>query len=102
MPPQQDVARQVSQISLSSTSSPPAPPAVECQEWVYLDPRGNLQGPFTNQQMQAWFANGYFKSDLMLRRADETQFTNLGKKLGRISPIDGHESSSFDVFTLLA
>ncbi|KAH7698208.1 GYF domain containing protein [Aphelenchoides avenae] len=77
--PQQDVARQISQMSLSSTSSPPAPPAVECQEWVYLDPRGNLQGPFTNQQMQAWFANGYFKSDLMLRRADETQFTNLGK-----------------------
>lgn len=36
--------------------------AASPDEWHYLDPQGNIQGPFTTQQMRAWRAQ--FPTDL--------------------------------------
>lgn len=32
--------------------------------WFYLDPSQQAQGPFTWEQMNAWFRAGYLKADL--------------------------------------
>lgn len=55
--------------------------------WIYLDPQGNTQGPFSSTDMLDWFNAGYFPQDLMLRRNIDRRFIQLGdmtKRYGRI------------------
>ena len=62
------------QLHLRQDPSPavaptPAAAAVPADvEWLYLDPQGNLQGPFSRVDMQEWHGSGYFAASLMLRR----------------------------------
>ncbi|KAI9513150.1 hypothetical protein F5148DRAFT_1159174 [Russula earlei] len=39
-------------------------------EWSYLDPQGNVQGPFHAELMQKWYEEGYFSVDLLMRRVN--------------------------------
>ena len=62
------------QLHLRQEPSPVAAPTAAAAtvpvdvEWLYLDPHGNLQGPFTRVDMLEWYASGYFAATLMLRR----------------------------------
>jgi len=51
--------------------SPPPP------SWSYLDPQGQVQGPFQPEEMLEWFTAGYFPADLMVRRSCDQRFTSL-------------------------
>ncbi|KIK96509.1 hypothetical protein PAXRUDRAFT_138292 [Paxillus rubicundulus Ve08.2h10] len=59
---------------ITSTMSPPAsgpPPGLvdpASIEWSYLDPQGQVQGPFRADLMQKWFDDGYFTADLLMKR----------------------------------
>ncbi len=60
--------------------------------WIYLDPQGNTQGPFSSADMLDWFNAGYFPQDLMLRRNIDRRFIQLGemtKRYGRIPFVSG-------------
>lgn len=46
-------------------------------EWMYLDPQGQVQGPFSSKDMMEWFSAGYFPRDLMLRRTCDHRFIPL-------------------------
>lgn len=95
---------------------PKAPPnqstdAVDpSDEWYYLDvgfkavqppsicqpfqPTDTERGSFTSDQMQAWFTNGYFQSDLRIRFA-ESSYTTLGdliKLNGALTPFVNSKS----------
>lgn len=35
--------------------------------WQYVDPKQNIQGPFTLLEMQQWNAMGYFRPELPMR-----------------------------------
>ncbi|KAI6133241.1 hypothetical protein EDD16DRAFT_1530688 [Pisolithus croceorrhizus] len=37
-------------------------------EWSYLDPQGQVQGPFRADVMQKWFDEGYFTPELLMKR----------------------------------
>ncbi|KAJ6574666.1 hypothetical protein B0H19DRAFT_1125145 [Mycena capillaripes] len=37
-------------------------------QWSYLDPQGQLQGPFRADLMQKWYDDGYFTADLLMKR----------------------------------
>lgn len=37
-------------------------------QWSYIDPSGNVQGPFPGETMQQWHEAHYFTDDLMMRR----------------------------------
>lgn len=37
-------------------------------KWEYLDPQGNLQGPFDGQMMENWYEGGYLLPTLQLKR----------------------------------
>lgn len=57
----------------------PAPALIQPENisWVYLDPAGNEQGPFTGDIMQEWLTDGYLSLDLRIRRQEETRFQTL-------------------------
>mmetsp|Transcript_42900 Transcript_42900/g.127147 ORF Transcript_42900/g.127147 Transcript_42900/m.127147 type:complete len:897 (+) Transcript_42900:144-2834(+) len=42
--------------------------------WQYLDPKQNIQGPFTLLEMQQWNQMGYFRADLPMRCDPGDQF----------------------------
>ncbi|KAL8187572.1 UNVERIFIED_CONTAM: GRB10-interacting GYF protein 2, partial [Gekko kuhli] len=57
------------------------------QKWYYKDPQGEIQGPFSNQEMTEWFQAGYFTMSLLVKRACDETFQPLGdimKMWGRV------------------
>eukprot|EP00946_MAST-07B_sp_MAST-7B-sp1_P002775 g2775.t1 len=54
---------------------PPAPGAVD--RWSYIDAQGNVQGPFTHEQLMAWVRQGHFCSRTLARREGEPAFRTL-------------------------
>ena len=64
--------------------NPVAPPPKEeffssplSNEWFYIDPSGNEQGPFNSDVMQEWFMSGYLALDLNVRRKNEPVYQTL-------------------------
>ena len=47
-------------------------------KWLYKDPQGEIQGPFSSGDMKKWYEAGYFTMDLMVRRAPDAIFLPLG------------------------
>ena len=56
----------------------PSPPQSQPgHSWSYLDPQGQVQGPFQSEEMFEWYSAGYFPPDLMLRRSCDQRFVSL-------------------------
>ncbi|KAJ6604179.1 hypothetical protein DFH09DRAFT_300736 [Mycena vulgaris] len=57
---------------LTGTTAPNGPPPgildLASVQWSYLDPQGQLQGPFRADLMQKWYDDGYFTADLLMKR----------------------------------
>ncbi|XP_064418488.1 GRB10-interacting GYF protein 2 isoform X2 [Latimeria chalumnae] len=56
-------------------------------KWFYKDPQGEIQGPFSNQEMAEWFQAGYFTMSLLVKRGCDESFQPLGeviKMWGRV------------------
>ena len=76
----------------SQPTLPPPPPQTtrvmnmaDKLKWVYKDPHGNVQGPFTGLEMHEWYRGGYFHPTLEVKREDDKQFEplqTLVKKIG--------------------
>ncbi|XP_060029410.1 GRB10-interacting GYF protein 1 isoform X2 [Erinaceus europaeus] len=57
------------------------------RRWFYKDPQGEIQGPFTTQEMAEWFQAGYFSMTLLVKRGCDEGFQPLGeviKMWGRV------------------
>lgn len=52
--------------------------------WVYLDPQGHMQGPFTGLEMNDWYKANFFTPDLRVRKIEDTDFEPLGQLIRRI------------------
>lgn len=59
--------------------------AADADKWFYLDPQNQVQGPFSVEQMAAWFAAGYFSFNLMIKKGSDEKFVPLGKHPTRIT-----------------
>ncbi|KAG2754517.1 hypothetical protein P692DRAFT_201837583 [Suillus brevipes Sb2] len=55
-------------VADSVTTGPPPGLDPASIEWSYLDPQGQVQGPFKADVMQKWFDEGYFTPDLLMKR----------------------------------
>lgn len=73
-------------LSRVASGGPPGLPRVQPKlvdpsqiQWFYLDPNGTQQGPYDGMQMQSWYQQGYFQSDLRIRRDGQTSFTTIGE-----------------------
>ncbi|KAJ8357476.1 hypothetical protein SKAU_G00202700 [Synaphobranchus kaupii] len=78
---------------LSAPGLEPAKPAAlplshdAALKWFYKDPQGEIQGPFSNQEMMEWFQAGYFTMTLLVKRGCDELFQPLGeiiKMWGRV------------------
>ncbi|KIM47935.1 hypothetical protein M413DRAFT_439631 [Hebeloma cylindrosporum] len=53
-------------------------------EWSYKDPTGQVQGPFRADLMQKWYNDGYFSSDLPMKRVRyDTHWTTVAELVQR-------------------
>lgn len=52
--------------------------------WVYLDPQGVVQGPFSGLEMNDWYKANFFTADLRVRRVEDSEFEPLGQLIRRI------------------
>jgi PERQ amino acid-rich with GYF domain-containing protein len=52
--------------------------------WVYLDPHGQVQGPFSGLEMHDWYKASFFTADLSVRKVEDTEFEPLGQLIRRI------------------
>lgn len=56
-------------------------------KWFYKDPQGEIQGPFSTQEMAEWCQAGYFTMSLLVKRGCDEGFQPLGeviKMWGRV------------------
>ncbi|KLO20222.1 hypothetical protein SCHPADRAFT_842525 [Schizopora paradoxa] len=82
-----DVTAKVEEITLNTQEFGSGVPAVQSNgfptnppvsrvinltqvNWTYLDPAGNIQGPFPAETMQTWHDQLYFTDDLRMKRVD--------------------------------
>ncbi|KAH7213957.1 hypothetical protein BKA60DRAFT_79210 [Fusarium oxysporum] len=52
--------------------------------WVYLDPSGHVQGPFTGLEMNDWYKANFFTPDLRVKKVEDQEFEPLGQLIRRI------------------
>ena len=52
--------------------------------WVYLDPQGQIQGPFTGLEMNDWYKAQFFSADLRVKKIEDHDFEPLGQLIRRI------------------
>ncbi|KAH7322898.1 hypothetical protein B0I35DRAFT_426692 [Stachybotrys elegans] len=52
--------------------------------WVYLDPQGQVQGPFTGLEMNDWYKAHFFTPDLRVKKVEDPEFEPLGQLIRRI------------------
>ncbi|KAJ1962533.1 kinesin-like protein, partial [Dispira parvispora] len=52
--------------------------------WYYRDPQGNVQGPFSPDDMQEWYTAGFFTPDLLVCRENDPTFEPLGTVIRRL------------------
>ncbi|KAL3762335.1 hypothetical protein ACHAWU_003840 [Discostella pseudostelligera] len=65
-----EVEERMKQERLSLSVVPNAP-------WFYADPQGNIQGPFSWDEMRQWLEAGYFKGDLPISQSRTGPFLAL-------------------------
>ena len=64
---------------LKNTPPPGVGMDIEESSWTYLDPQGQVQGPFKSDEMLEWCTAGYFPHDLMVQRNMDSNFTPLSE-----------------------
>jgi PERQ amino acid-rich with GYF domain-containing protein len=52
--------------------------------WVYLDPQGQVQGPFNGLEMNDWYKAQFFSPDLRVKKIEDSDFEPLGQLIRRI------------------
>jgi PERQ amino acid-rich with GYF domain-containing protein len=52
--------------------------------WIYRDPQGNIQGPWTGLEMHDWFKAGFFSAELLVKKCEDPEFEPLGQLIRRI------------------
>jgi len=56
-------------------------PTMDSIRWSYLDPQGQVQGPFRHDEMLEWSTAGYFPNDLLIKRNIDGRFIPLSDML---------------------
>ncbi|XP_065187643.1 GRB10-interacting GYF protein 2-like isoform X5 [Sycon ciliatum] len=99
-PQQHQQQQQPPQQSNMGAPAAAVPPQLSEIEWLYRDPQGLVQGPFSSTDMQDWFSAGYFTMNLLVRRTCDQIFTPLGdmlKQWGRVPFMPGPQMMPLQV-----
>lgn len=52
--------------------------------WVYKDPQGNTQGPWTGLEMHDWYRAGFFSPELLVKKVEDADYEPLAQLIRRI------------------
>lgn len=52
--------------------------------WIYRDPQGNIQGPWSGLEMHDWFKAGFFTAELQVKKLEDLEFEPLAQLVRRI------------------
>ncbi|CAD6891585.1 unnamed protein product [Tilletia controversa] len=79
------LAASVGALGLGGAGHDHSPPwSVDNAFWQYRDPTGQVQGPFSAVNMQDWYKQNYFTSDLLVKRQEEDDFKPLAQVLAEL------------------
>lgn len=53
-------------------------------DWLYKDPNGIAQGPFTGMQMHEWYKAGFFTLELLIKTLKDPEYEPLGQRIRRV------------------
>jgi PERQ amino acid-rich with GYF domain-containing protein len=76
-------------ISSPASSQPPAAQQrtmvmPDRMRWIYRDPSGNTQGPFSGLEMHDWYKAGFFSPELLVKKQEEPDYEPLAQLIRRI------------------
>ncbi|KAI9805082.1 MAG: hypothetical protein M1825_000916 [Sarcosagium campestre] len=85
----QQVGPQLAQAGAPATSQPgpPQPRTMvmpDRMRWIYRDPQGSTQGPWSGLEMHDWFKAGFFSAELLVKKVEDPDFEPLGQLIRRI------------------
>ncbi|KAI4162231.1 MAG: hypothetical protein LQ342_004097 [Letrouitia transgressa] len=52
--------------------------------WIYRDPQGNTQGPWSGLEMHDWYKAGFFSPELQVKKMEDTDYEPLAQLIRRI------------------
>ena len=52
--------------------------------WIYRDPQGNMQGPWSGLEMHDWYKAGFFSPELQVKKLEDTDYEPLAQLIRRI------------------
>ena len=53
-------------------------------KWIYRDPQGNTQGPWSGLEMHDWYKAGFFSPELQVKKLEDTEYEPLAQLIRRI------------------
>jgi len=81
--------QQASSVTSPSSSQPPVAQVRQMvmpdrMKWVYKDPEGNTQGPFSGLEMHDWYKAGFFTPELLIKKVEDPEYEPLAQLIRRI------------------
>ena len=52
--------------------------------WIYRDPQGNTQGPWSGLEMHDWYKAGFFSPELQVKKSEDSDYEPLAQLIRRI------------------
>ncbi|KAK5112256.1 hypothetical protein LTR62_004417 [Meristemomyces frigidus] len=76
-------------LESSTSNQPPAPQQrtmvmPDRMRWIYRDPQGQTQGPWTGLEMHDWYKAGFFSPELLVKKYEDTEYEPLAQLIRRI------------------
>lgn len=73
----------------SASNQPPAPQQrtmvmPDRMRWIYRDPQGQTQGPWSGLEMHDWYKAGFFSPELLVKKAEDADYEPLAQLIRRI------------------
>lgn len=56
----------------------------DCMRWVYRDPSGSKQGPWSGLEMHDWYKAGFFSPELQVKKFEDADYEPLAQLIRRI------------------
>ncbi|KAI9706969.1 MAG: hypothetical protein M1820_004556 [Bogoriella megaspora] len=85
---QQEIRQQQPSNSSASNQPPPAQQRTmvmpDRMRWIYRDPQGNTQGPWSGLEMHDWYKAGFFSPELLVKKFEDPDYEPLAQLIRRI------------------
>ncbi|KAF2089670.1 hypothetical protein K490DRAFT_37669, partial [Saccharata proteae CBS 121410] len=85
----QGIPGQAQAVSSSASNQPPAAQQrtmvmPDRMRWIYRDPQGNTQGPWSGLEMHDWYKAGFFSPELLVKKYEDPDYEPLAQLIRRI------------------